>query len=54
MTIKRVEYLKLLIADLKNEKIDVSVRAESRGFFFGMLTAQELNAGFVPLRKPDK
>jgi adenine phosphoribosyltransferase len=27
---------------------------ESRGFFFGMLIAQELNVGFVPVRKPNK
>ena len=42
------------MADLKEEKIDVVVGAESRGFFFGMLIAQELNAGFVPIRKPNK
>ena len=50
----RLKCLKLLVADLKNEKIDAVVEAESRGFFFGMLSAQELNAGFVPMRKPDK
>lgn len=50
----REECLKLLVADFKEEKIDVVVGAESRGFFFGMLIAQELNAGFVPIRKPNK
>jgi adenine phosphoribosyltransferase len=50
----REECLKLLVTDLKEEKIDVVVGAESRGFFFGMLIAQELNAGFVPIRKPNK
>ncbi|MEZ7515427.1 adenine phosphoribosyltransferase [Flavobacterium frigidarium] len=50
----REECLKLLVTDLKVEKIDVVVGAESRGFFFGMLIAQELNAGFVPIRKPNK
>ncbi|NRT12695.1 adenine/guanine phosphoribosyltransferase-like PRPP-binding protein [Flavobacterium sp. 14A] len=50
----RLECLKLLVADLKNEKIDAVVEAESRGVFFGMLTAQELNAGFVLIRSPNK
>ena len=50
----REESLKLLVTDLKEEKIDVVVGAESRGFFFGMLIAHELNAGFVPIRKPNK
>jgi len=27
---------------------------ESRGFLFGMLLAQELNVGFIPVRKPKK
>ena len=27
---------------------------EARGFFFGMLLAEKLNAGFVPIRKPGK
>lgn len=36
------------------EKIDKVVGIESRGFFFGTLLAQELNAGFVPIRKPGK
>jgi adenine phosphoribosyltransferase len=27
---------------------------ESRGFFSSMLIAQELNVGFVPVRKPNK
>ena len=37
-----------------DQKIDKVVGAESRGFFFGILLAQELNAGFVPVRKPKK
>lgn len=36
------------------ENIDKVVGIESRGFFFGMLLAQKLNAGFVPIRKPGK
>lgn len=34
--------------------IDKVVGIESRGFFFGMLLAERLNAGFVPIRKPGK
>ena len=36
------------------EPIDKVVGIESRGFFFATLLAQELNAGFVPIRKPGK
>jgi len=50
----RTNCLRILLYSLKNEKIDKVVGAESRGFFFGMLLAQELNAGFVPVRKPKK
>ena len=46
--------LQLLLEGLKNQKIDKVVGVESRGFFFGTLLAQELNAGFVPVRKPKK
>ena len=48
------ECLKTLVGSLKGQKIDKVVGAESRGFLFGMLLAQELNAGFVPVRKPNK
>ncbi|MCP1995212.1 adenine phosphoribosyltransferase [Flavobacterium sp. HSC-61S13] len=37
-----------------NQKIDKVVGMESRGFFFGTVIAQELNAGFIPVRKPGK
>lgn len=37
-----------------NQKIDKVVGMESRGFFFGTIIARELNAGFVPVRKPGK
>ena len=50
----RKECLSILVESLKGQKIDKVVGAESRGFFFGMLLAQELNAGFVPVRKPKK
>lgn len=39
---------------LQGKKIDKVVGMESRGFLFGMLLAKELNAGFVPVRKPNK
>lgn len=50
----REESLKILVDSLKGQKIDKVVGAESRGFFFGMLLADRLNAGFVPVRKPKK
>lgn len=50
-TRKAVEgFLKLL----GERAIDKVVGIESRGFFFATLLAQELNAGFVPIRKPGK
>lgn len=50
----RKECLLVLVNSLKGQKIDKVVGAESRGFFFGILLAQELDAGFVPVRKPNK
>ncbi|MFH1587966.1 MAG: adenine phosphoribosyltransferase [Candidatus Diapherotrites archaeon] len=38
----------------KGEKIDKVVSMESRGFIFGSVLAYELEAGFVPIRKPGK
>ncbi len=37
-----------------NQKIDVIVGAEARGFLFGPAVAINLGAGFVPVRKPGK
>jgi adenine phosphoribosyltransferase len=34
--------------------IDKVIGVESRGFFFGILLAEKLHAGFVPVRKPNK
>ena len=42
------------IEGLERLKIDKVVGIESRGFLFGMLLAEKLNAGFVPVRKPGK
>ncbi len=46
--------LETLVNSLQNHKIDKVIGVESRGFFFGMLLAQKLNAGFIPVRKPKK
>jgi adenine phosphoribosyltransferase len=48
------ECLEILVSTVKDKKIDKVIGVESRGFFFGMLLAQELNVGFVPVRKPNK
>lgn len=50
----RNEVLKQFKANLPDVKIDKVVGVESRGFFFGVLLAQELGAGFVPVRKKGK
>lgn len=46
--------LQKLVALVGTQKIDKVVSVEARGFFFGILLAQRLNAGFVPIRKPGK
>ncbi|GGD56420.1 adenine phosphoribosyltransferase [Muriicola marianensis] len=43
-----------LLAFIGDEKIDVVVGMESRGFFYGPVLALALNAGFVPVRKVGK
>jgi adenine phosphoribosyltransferase len=43
-----------LYESVKDLKIDKVVGIESRGFIFGALLAQKLNAGFIPIRKPGK
>lgn len=48
------EVLEAFVEKLEGKKIDKVVGMESRGFLFGMLLAQRLNAGFVPVRKPKK
>ncbi|MGJ8684065.1 MAG: adenine phosphoribosyltransferase [Nonlabens sp.] len=44
----------LLVRNFRDQSIDVVVGIESRGFLFGMLLADALNAKFVMLRKPGK
>jgi len=43
-----------LLKMLGDQKIDKVAAIESRGFFFGTLLAQQLDAGFIPIRKPGK
>lgn len=43
-----------LAAPFSDKGITHVAGMESRGFIFGSLVAKELNAGFIPLRKPGK
>lgn len=52
--IAREETLQLLLSSLKDKKIDKVIGVESRGFFFGILLAEALKVGFIPVRKPKK
>ncbi|WGK63718.1 adenine phosphoribosyltransferase [Croceiramulus getboli] len=45
---------KQLFDNCQDLQIDKVVGIESRGFFFGLLLAQQLGVGFVPIRKPGK
>ena len=48
------ETLKQLLSSIQTKKVDKVVGVESRGFIFGAMLANELKAGFVPVRKPGK
>ena len=48
------ETIAQLCEPFRNKGIDTVVGIESRGFIFGSLVAQELQAGFVPIRKRGK
>lgn len=43
-----------LAEPFRNERVELVVGAESRGFIFGVGVARELDCGFVPVRKPGK
>lgn len=43
-----------LVNQVRDFKPDVIVGIESRGFFFGILLANELNIPFIPIRKKGK
>ena len=45
---------RLLARPFNKMDVDYVLGIESRGFIFGTLLAQELNAGFIPVRKPGK
>lgn len=40
--------------NFQGQKIDYVIGLESRGFIFGMPVAYKLDAGFIPIRKPNK
>lgn len=44
----------VLARPFRNSNVDYIVGLESRGFLFGTNLAQDLHAGFVPIRKPGK
>ncbi|MHA7943238.1 adenine phosphoribosyltransferase [Formosa sp. 3Alg 14/1] len=46
--------LNALLAQIDGQQVDKVVGMEARGFFFGTLLAQALNAGFIPVRKSGK
>ena len=48
------ETSKLLAYPFMDKKIDFVAGIESRGFIFGSIMAAILNAGFIPIRKPNK
>lgn len=48
------EVVDAFIKALDGKNIDKVAGIEARGFLFGMLLAEKLNAGFVPIRKPGK
>ena len=48
------EMIDYLCEQFKDTKIDYIAALESRGFIFGMPMAYKLNAGFIPIRKPNK
>ena len=43
-----------LTKPFRNSSVDLVAGVESRGFIFGTVLARELNAGFIPIRKPGK
>ncbi|NQT90508.1 MAG: adenine phosphoribosyltransferase [Candidatus Omnitrophica bacterium] len=48
------EVVDIFVKKYKDEKIDIVVAAEARGFIIGGAIACGLNAGFVPVRKKGK
>ncbi len=48
------ESIRRLAERYRGERVDTIVAAEARGFIFAAPLVLELNAGFVPIRKPGK
>ena len=48
------EAIRRMADQFRNAGVDVVVAAEARGFIFAAPLALEINAGFVPIRKPGK
>lgn len=48
------EVTKGLLAPFRDQKIDAVLGIESRGFFWGLLMAQQLKVPFIPVRKKGK
>ncbi|MDX1619298.1 MAG: adenine phosphoribosyltransferase [Balneolaceae bacterium] len=44
----------LLARPFRHKQVDYVLGIESRGFLFGTNLAQDLHAGFIPIRKPGK
>jgi adenine phosphoribosyltransferase len=43
-----------LLLPFRDQRIDIVVGIESRGFIFGAVVADRIGAGFAPVRKPGK
>ena len=56
--LKDAELVKSIVGEMaasyKNQNIDAIVGIESRGFWFGIMLANQLNIPFIPLRKKGK
>lgn len=48
------EAINLMVEPFKNERVDLVVGIEARGLILASPIAYNLNAGFVPIRKPGK
>lgn len=44
----------LFAEEIKKKKVDYIISPEARGFLFGCPVAQQLNVGFIPVRKKGK
>jgi adenine phosphoribosyltransferase len=48
------EAVRLMAEPFRQDRVELVVAVEARGFIFGAPVALELRAGFVPVRKPGK